>query len=442
MATLAPASTSPLLPIIPNAPVVVEWSDVASRPRTPRYLAGPEPCSVQLNLLFNEEQGTVSFKIRVWLYFEQASGGERQEYVYICIHPENVHLLLQCPTHSLPKGSAAAVRSPTAYFRLVLSRPVSILAPLDAPIPLRSERSSRLLDSLEELSRQTVLGIHLGQHTISDSDLVRRICDAFTNGSIKQHPRHDSLRDFYRGRGAGVVQQFSGFARSGGEDTGMRSGKDRVDGNGSYGASPPPYPEARELPPPTLFAQQKKRQRSPEDTVAPLKKRQLSSENPDTIHESFSNVCAELLSQQKAQMTELISWQQAETAKFVEQQKAQMTEFISWQQAQMTKFVEQQQAVLARVDRAEQCMESRIIERVEEHLCDESYRTADQGSRSQEWEQLIQKLVDKGIVDLEAAMESSLERGKENLKCELKDECIDELKDVLEDGLVSITLPR
>ncbi|KAG6368738.1 hypothetical protein INS49_002952 [Diaporthe citri] len=222
----------------------------------------------------------------------------------------------------------------------------------------------------------------------------------------------------------------------------MRSGKDRVDGNGSYGASPPPYPEARELPPPTLFAQQKKRQRSPEDTVAPLKKRQLSSENPGTIHESFSNVCAELLSQQKAQMTKLISWQQAETAKFVEQQKAQMTELISWQQAQMAKFVEQQQAVLARVDHAEQCMESRIIERVEEHLRDESYKTDDQGSKSQEWGQLIQKLVGKGILDLEAAIESNLERGKENLKSELKDECIDELKDVLEDGLVSIILPR
>lgn len=352
MATWAPASPSPLSPIIPNAPAVIEWSDIASRPRTSRYLADADPTSVQLNLLFNKEQDTVSFKIRVRLHFEQASGGERREYVYICIHPENVHLLLQCPTHPLPEGIATAVRGPTAYFRLVLNKPVSILAPLDASVPLRSKRSSRLLDSIEELSRQTVLGIHLGQQIISDSDVVQRICDAFTNGSIIQHPRHDSLRDFYRGRGAGVVQQFAGYARSGGENAGMRTEADKIDGNGDHGASPPPYPEARELPPPTLFAQQKKRQRSPEDAVSPLKRRQLSSENLGTNHQSCSNVCAELLGQQKAQMTELISWQQAEMAKFVEQQKAQMTELVSWQQAEMAKFVDQQQAVLARMDRA------------------------------------------------------------------------------------------
>lgn len=423
MTTLVPASSSPLSPIVANAPVVIEWSDVASRPRTPRYLAGPDPSSVQLNLLFNEEQGTVSFKIRVSLHFEQASGGERKQYVYICVHPENVHLLLECPTHRLPESFATAVRSPTAYFRLVLNEPVSILAPLDAPVPLRSKRSSRLLDSLEELSRQTLLGIHLDQHAISDSDLLRRICDAFTNGSIKQHPRHDSLRDLYRGRGARVIQRFSGFARSGGENTGM-SGKGKVDGNDSHGASPPPYPEAPELPPPTLFARQKKRQRSPEDEAAPLKRRQLFSQISGTIQQCFSNVCGELLGQQKAQMTELISWQQAEMAKFVEQQKVQMTELISWQQAQMAKFVEQQQTVLARMDRAGQGMAD------------------DEGSKSQEWRQLIQKLVQESIIDLEAGIELSLERGKENLMCELKDECVEALKDVLEDGLVRIVLPR
>ena len=79
----------------------------------------------------------------------------------------------------------------------------------------------------------------------------------------------------------------------------------------------------------------------------------------------------------------------------------------------MAKFVEQQQAVFARMDCAVQSMESRIIERVEEHLRDES-----------------------------DAMEANLEREKENLKCELKYECVDELKDVLEEGLVSIVIPR
>ncbi|KAJ0103740.1 hypothetical protein J7T55_011010 [Diaporthe amygdali] len=394
MGTLAPASSSPLSPIIPNAPAVVEWSDIASRPRAPHYLADPHPSSVQLNLLFNEEQNTVSFKIRVWLYFEQPSGGERKEYVYIRVHPENVHLLLPDATHHLPEGIAAAVRGPTAYFHLVLNKPVSILAPFDAPVPLRSERSSQLLDSLEELSRQTVLGIHIGQHIISDPDVVRRICDAFTSGSIKQHPRHDSLRDFYRGRGARVVQQLVGSAVSGSEKPGMRTEEHGADG---HPASPPPYPEPLDLPPPSLFAQhsRKKRQR----------------------------VCAELFAQQKAQTTE----------------------FVLWQQAQMSKFVEQQQAqthhILGRMDHAVQCMESRIIGRVEKHLRDESDKTDDQDSKRQEWGQLIQNLVEKSIVNLElqleASLEANLERGREDLKCELKNECLDELKDDLQEGLVT-----
>ncbi|KAG6354889.1 hypothetical protein INS49_003970 [Diaporthe citri] len=50
-----------------NVPAVFEWSDLLSTPRSPFYLAGPEPLSVQLGLHFNEEQETASFKIRVLL---------------------------------------------------------------------------------------------------------------------------------------------------------------------------------------------------------------------------------------------------------------------------------------------------------------------------------------------------------------------------------------
>ncbi|POS70788.1 hypothetical protein DHEL01_v210817 [Diaporthe helianthi] len=89
-----------------------------------------------------------------------------------------------------------------------------------------------------------------------------------------------------------------------------------------------------------------------------------------------------------------------------------MTEFISWQQAQIAKFVEQQHAVLARVDRAVQGMESQVIERVKEHLRDE-YKTDNQESKSKELGQLIQNLVDESIVNLEAAIKANLERRKD-----------------------------
>jgi hypothetical protein len=57
---------------------------------------------------------------------------------------------------------------------------------------------------------------------------------------------------------------------SGGDNAGMRTEEeDKVDSKSGDGASPPPYPEARELPPPSLFAEKKKRQRPPE-AVCPI----------------------------------------------------------------------------------------------------------------------------------------------------------------------------
>lgn len=59
-------------------------------------------------------------------------------------------------------------------------------------------------------------------------------------------------------------------------DDGSDESSKPIDSNSGYGASPPPYPQARKLPPPSLFAEQKKRQRSPEDSESLSKRWQLS----------------------------------------------------------------------------------------------------------------------------------------------------------------------
>lgn len=216
--------------------------------------------------------------IRVSVFVEQRASDERRDYLYIRIHPGNVLLLLQDPAQRLPEIAATAVRGPVASFRLVLSRPASIIAPSDASVPLRSKRSARLLDSMRLLAQQTILVFYVDQCAISDPDAVRTVCHGFTDGSIKQHPRHDSLRDFYRGRGAAVIEDYSGSAKGGSQSSGTSTVKNDDDDDRDA-ASPPPYPEVPELPPPSLFAQRspKKRRRSSEDTSSVLEKRQCSS---------------------------------------------------------------------------------------------------------------------------------------------------------------------
>lgn len=260
-----------------NVPAVFEWSNLLSTPRSPLYLAGPDPLSVQLSLDFDEEQQTVSLQIRVLLVLvleedtaDEASG----QFLYGLIHPSNVVLLLQDPTHHLPASVSPVLHGPTTTcLRLILSKPVSIVVPSDFTPPLRASLGSQqLLSSLRLLAKQTVLAVHVDQHNISSATAVQRLCQGFTNGSIKQHPRHDNLQGFYRGRGATVLDGRD-FASS----NANKSVKDEST------TMPPPYADDQEAPPPQLFAQAPKKRKwashtATSDDTKPLSQHKLQME--------------------------------------------------------------------------------------------------------------------------------------------------------------------
>lgn len=370
-----------------NAPAVVEWCDISSTPRSFLYLPPSDTPSVQLNLHYDEQQNNASFKVRILIHLgDEATDGNR-EYLYLWIHPKDVILLLQDPVHH-PGEAISILRGPTTCLRVVLAKPVSVVWPVDVPLPMQSRQNHQLFDALRKLARQTVLAIHVDQCHMSNPEVVQGLCRAFTNGSIKQHPRHDTLQDFYKGRGAAFVQDFSSAENN-------PTSPDEVD-DGKCATGPPAYSDARPEPPLSLFVQQ------------PPRKRQRVSSDP-AASSGVADVCAQVLLQQKEQMEE----------------------FIHIQQTHMGK-------VLACLSDRVESMEGRLTRQLDNRIGKEIERVNEQ-ERERVGSEDIRVLVEREVEDV---LERSLARGREELKDSIREECLDDLKNDLEAGLVSIILPR
>ncbi|KAH8763807.1 hypothetical protein F5883DRAFT_646200 [Diaporthe sp. PMI_573] len=392
---------------IRNIPAVAEWADTSSTPRSFLHLAGPDDPSLQLNLHFDEQEQTAIFKMRIQVLLGSAEKTAHRdvEYLYLWIDPKDVILLLQDPVHRLQDGVSAVLRGPTTCLRLVLSKPAYVVAPSDSPLPLREGLGPQMLNSLILLAKQTVLTIHIEQHLVPDQKKIQRLCQAFCNGSVKPHPRHNTLRDFYKGRDAMIIDDVACYTTSGVHPAVLT-------GNGPKhardGATPPPYTEARP-PPPSLFAQPpKKRQRVTADVSTTMNKRQLLPAAGSTTSPDISGVYTELLAQQKAQMDA----------------------FFSLQQAQMAKVLA---CVGAQADR----VPDQVITQVDKRVKEEMATIWDK--RPCEWEQVTRSVVQQEVED---ALERSLPHEMEEFKETLKEECLDHLKNDLEEGLVKIILPR
>lgn len=159
-----------------------------------------------------------------------------------------------------------------------------------------------------------MLTIHVDHHSISDPEAMRQVCESFADGTIQQHPRHNNLRDFYKGRGAMVIDYFTCSERSGSENT-------AAGGNGDDDAvGPPPYPAARELSPVLLFAQRipKRKQHhfANADTSLSNKKQHRYADS-GTSHLGIVGICTEFLTRQQTQMGEFISQQQAQMGRML-----------------------------------------------------------------------------------------------------------------------------
>lgn len=379
---------------IRDIPAVVEWADNTSTPRSFLHLAGPDSTSVQLSLRFDEQEQTAIFKFK--LRVRLGGGGETPEeaaYLYLWIQPGDVLLLLQDPAHHLQDGVCAVLQGPTTCLRLVLSRPVCVVAPTGSPLPLQQGLGPQMLDSLISLTKQTVFAIHLEQSQMPDQKKIEHLCQAFCNGTAKQHPRHGTLGDFYKGHGAVIINDLASYARSEGKPTARA-----VDGpeNARGGANPPPYAEApRPLPSNSAHQPSNKRRRTTTD---------LST----TISADVNAVYAELVAQQKAQMDKFFSLQQA-----------QMADVLARMGAQVDRVPSQ---VIARVDKCVHAEMGKIWDK-----------------KPREWEEVTRNIVQQ---EVDYAYEARLPDMLADLEDAVKEKCLDHLKDDLEGGLVTITLPR
>ncbi|KAH8744554.1 hypothetical protein F5883DRAFT_22209 [Diaporthe sp. PMI_573] len=364
-----------------NIPAVVEWTDTLSTPRSFIHLAGPHDSSLQINLSFDEQEQTAIFKIKiqVLLGVKEDTAHQDVDYLYLWIHPKDVILLVQDPMHRLQDGVSTVLRGPTTCLRLVLSKPAYIVAPSGFRLPLREGLGPQMLDSLVLLATQTVLAIHMEQRLVPNQTKIQHLCQAFCNGSVKQHPRHNTLRDFYKGCDAMIINDLALYARSEVKSTALTSdgpnnARDRPnnardgpsnarDGpnNARDGAIPPPYAKARS-PPPSLFAQQ------------PLNKRQRVAADISTTISPDINV---------------------------------------------------------------DTIPDQVTRQVDKHVKEEMAKIWDK--RPYEWEQVTRDVVQQ---EVEYALETSLPKEMEGLKEAVKEECLDDLKDDLEEGLVRIFLPR
>lgn len=378
---------------IHNVPAVVEWTDTLSTPRSFLHLAGPDGPSLQLHLYVDEEKQTAIFKIRVRLDFGEGTVQQGGDYLYLWVHPSDVVLLLEDPVHCLQGGVSTVLRGPTICLRLVLSKPASMVAPSDFPLPLRDRQNPQMLNSLILLAKQTVFTIYVERRLVPDQEKIQQLCEAFCNGTVKQHPRHDTLRDFYKGRDAMIIEDLACFAGSGVKSTGLTAdGPSHTRDPGD----PPSY--AKQRPPsPSLFAQQ------------PSNKRQrVTAGASTTISPNADDVYTKLLTEQKAQMDAFFSLQQAQMAKILDRMRAQ-------------------------VDR----MPDQVIARVDKRVNEEMAVIWDK--KPSEWVQVTQQLVQQEVED---ALERSLPGKMEEFKEIVMQECLDHLKDDLEGGMVSIKLPR
>ncbi|KAL2272808.1 hypothetical protein FJTKL_05968 [Diaporthe vaccinii] len=375
---------------IRNVPVVFEWADTSSTstPRSFLHLAGPDDLSLQLNLYFDEQEQTGILKIRV-LLDRKGPPHQGRDYLYLWIHPKDVILMLQDPVHRLHDGVSTVLRGPTTCLRLVLSKPASMVAPSDCSLPLREGPGPQMLDSLILLTKQTIFTIHMDQHIIPAPEKIQQLCYAFCNGSIEQHPRHNTLRDFYKGRDAVIIKDLACFAGLNVKSTGLTA-----DGpsNARDAETPPPYADGQP-PPPSLFAQQ-----------PPNKRQRVTANVSTTISSDIGGVYTELLAQQKAYMDA----------------------FLSSQQAQMEKILA---SMSAQVDK----MADKVIKQVDKRIIEESATIWDK--KPSQWEWMIQNGIQREVED-------ALPKELEDFRDTLRQECINDLKDDLEGGLVSITIPR
>lgn len=391
-ATSSRASPPPDVLNIRGTPAVVEWHDATSQSRSTCHLAqSSDPSPIQLNLFFDSLSNTAFFKIRAAVVLEGlAQQDQVKTYLYILIHPEQVLSLVQEELDKLPENAVSpAARLSSCKImclRFVLSKPVSVVAPVDVPVRPKSTSDSQFLETLEMLKQQNTLAIYLALDSLPNSKRLQSLCRASSNSSLKSHPKHADLSGLYGGRGGRVVDSLTDYARS--VDDGKGKEKQQESGaaaedNGSL-EIPPSYNEVALSPHSTASAPQPSRKR---------RRVSLESAAPAMDQTNILDLCGKLLARQQEDM---------------------------------------QRGLFAYMDERLQQMEARLVERLD-HRLNEQLESL-KGDICTQVEERMDTRIDEVTTDVDALIDERTEDSVLGIKMDLESYVKDEVRNV-EDGI-------
>ncbi|ROV99047.1 hypothetical protein VMCG_06581 [Cytospora schulzeri] len=376
-----------------GTPAVVEWRDATSQPPSTCYLAqSSDPSPIQLNLFFDLSSSTAFFKLRAAVVLEGATPQDQvKTYVYIFIHPEQVLSLVQEEVETLPEGAISpAARLSSCKFmclRFVLSKPVSVVAPVDAPVRPKSTTDFQLLDTLELLMQQNTLAIYLALDALPNSKRLQSLCQASSNSSLKSHPKHADLSGLYGGRGGRIVECPIGSAKSGNTSKGKERIQERDEATEDDDPLeiPPSYNEVALSPQSTASAPQ---------PPFPKKRRRVSFESgaPATDQMNILEICGKMLARQQAEM---------------------------------------QRGLFAHMDERLQQMEARLVERLDHRMSEQL-----EGLKSDICTQVEERMdirIDEVTVDVDALIDERIEDSILGIKMDLESFVKDEVRNVEDD---------
>lgn len=405
----AASSSSPTSPSadalnIRGTPAVVEWVNVNSQPQSTCYLAQSGDSSpIYLSLFFDSASNTAFFKLRAPVILEGTPPQEEiKTTIYIFIHPEQILSLVQEQPNKLPDGAAGHTATKwsgckTACLRFALSKPASVVAPINAPVRPSSTTDSQFLDSVKLLAQQTAFAVYVAHDALPNLKLLQLLCRASSNGFLKSHPRHADLSSLYGGDGGRVVECFAHTepASFGGKGKSEESGI----AADALVEEPPSYNEIGPSPPSSASVAQsshKKRKRASSGTT----------EAPSNV--DIMAICAKFFAEQQAQMRD---------------------------------------GILAHVDERLQHMEARLARRLDQHLREqmddlkddvEAQMSTTMDARVDEVTRDVDTLIDERIEDSILGIKIDLEKF---VKDEIKN-VEDTIKDEIEEGSFAIQFNR
>lgn len=312
-------------------------------------------------------------------------------YVYIFVYPEQILSLVQEEVERLPEGAISPAAKLSCCkimcLRFVLSKPVSVVAPVDVPVRPKSTTDSRLLDTLGLLMLQNALAIYVALDALPDSKRLQLLCRASSNSSLKSHPKHADLSGLYGGRGGRVVECLTGSAQSGEDGKGkerMRTREVAPEDNDPF-EIPPSYngvalsPRSTAPGPPPIFS--KKRRRVSFESAAPA-----------AYQMNMLEICGELLARQQAEM---------------------------------------QKGLFAHMDERFQQMEERLVECLDHRLSEKLEGL--KGDICTQVEERMDTRIDEVSADVDALIDERIEDSVLGIKMDLESFVKDEIRNVEDD---------